>query len=111
MPPILIDTNLLVYLYDRGSPGKAAWARQVLDRLELTRSGRISVQNLAEFFRVVTAKLDPPLNLDDAMAQVSLLTRLFPVFDLTAMIVWRLRGGRAITTWLTTMHRSGQRRV
>jgi predicted nucleic acid-binding protein len=37
MPPILIDTNLLVYLYDTGSTGKAAQAWRVLDKLELTR--------------------------------------------------------------------------
>jgi predicted nucleic acid-binding protein len=95
MPPILIDTNLLVYLYDTGSPGKAAQARQVLDRLELTRSGRLSVQCLAEFLHVSTRKLDPPLSRGEALAQASLFTRMWPVFDLTPLIVLEAaRGAR-----------------
>jgi len=86
VPPILIDTNLLVYLYDTGSPLKAAQARQVLDRLELTRSGRLSVQSLAEFIHASTRKLDPPLSPAEALAQVNLFTRMWPIFDLTPLI-------------------------
>ena len=95
MPPILIDTNLLVYLYDTGSPGKAAQARRVLDRLELTRSGRLSVQCLAEFLHVSPRNLDPPLSRGEALAQASLFTRMWPVFDLTPLIVLEAaRGAR-----------------
>ena len=95
MPPVMIDTNLLVYLYDNQSPGKAARARQVLAQLELTGAGRLSVQNLAEFFHVSTRKLDPPLSRADAMDQVSLFVRMWPVFDLTQMIVLEAaRGAR-----------------
>lgn len=95
MPPILIDTNLLVYLYDLGSPGKAAQARLILDRLELTRNGRLSVQSLSEFFHVATRKLDPPLSRAEALEQVSLFTRIWPVFDLTPLIVLEAaRGAR-----------------
>jgi predicted nucleic acid-binding protein len=95
MPPILIDTNLLVYLYDTGSPSKAAQARRVLDHLELTRSGRLSVQCLAEFLHVSTRKLDPPLSRDEALNQASLFTRIWPVFDLTPLIVLEAaRGAR-----------------
>ena len=95
MPPILIDTNLLVYLYDTQSPDKAARARQVLDHLELTRSGRLSVQNLAEFLNVSTRKLDPPLSRAEALLQVNLFTRIWPVFDLTPLIVLEAaRGAR-----------------
>jgi len=95
MPPILIDTNVLVYLYDVKSPNKAARAREVIERLDLTRSGRLSVQNLAEFFRVATGKLDPPLSNQDAMTQISLFMRLFPVYEMTPMIVLEAaRGAR-----------------
>jgi predicted nucleic acid-binding protein len=95
MPPILIDTNLLVYLYDTGSPGKAAHARRVLDHLELTRSGRLSVQCLAEFLHISTRKLETPLSRDDALNQASLFTRIWPVFDLTPLIVLEAaRGAR-----------------
>ena len=95
MPPILIDTNLLVYLYDTGSPGKAAQAQRVLDRLEMTHSGRLSVQCLAEFMNVSTRKLDPPLTRAEALVQVSLFTRMWPIFDLTPLIVLEAaRGAR-----------------
>ena len=92
MPPVLIDTNVLVYLYDVHNPKKAARAQHVLDYLELTRSGRLSVQSLAEFLHVATHKLDPPLHWAEALSQVSLFVRLWPVFDLTPMIV--LEAGR-----------------
>lgn len=95
MPPILIDTNLLVYLYDTGSPGKAAQAQRVLDRLEMTHSGRLSVQCLAEFMNVSTRKLDPPLTRAEALDQVSLFTRMWPIYDLTPLIVLEAaRGAR-----------------
>lgn len=95
MPPVLIDTNVLVYLYDIQSPDKAEQARRVLERLELTRNGRLSVQNLAEFIHVSTHKLDPPLSLGEALEQASLFTRMWPIFDLTAMIILEAaRGAR-----------------
>ena len=90
-----MDTNLLVYLYDSGSPRKAAQARRVLERLELTRSGRLSVQSLAEFLHVSTRKLDPPLSRSQALTQVGLFTRMWPIFDLTPLIVLEAaRGAR-----------------
>jgi predicted nucleic acid-binding protein len=95
MPPILIDTNLLIYLYDTASSSKAVQARRVLERLDLTRNGRLSVQNLAEFIHVSTRKLVPPLSRDEAFSQASLFARLWPVLDLTPMIVLEAaRGAR-----------------
>ncbi len=95
MPTVLIDTNLLVYVYDLGSPNKAIRAREVLDRLELTRNGCLSVQCLAEFLNASTRKLDPPLSRANALEQVNLFTRMWPVFDLTPLIVLEAaRGAR-----------------
>jgi len=59
----------------------------VLDRLELMGLGRLSVQNLAEFFSVSTRKLSPPLSPTEAVIQVNLFTRTWPVFDLTPLVV------------------------
>jgi len=87
MPPILIDTNLLIYLYDLNQPEKQKKAERVLEELELTRSGRLSVQALAEFFSVATRKLSPSLTSAEALDQITLFVRLWPVFDLTPMIV------------------------
>ena len=87
MAPILIDTNLLIYLFDQNQPDRQSRAVDVLDRLELMGTGRLSVQNLAEFFSVSTRKLTPPLNSEEALEQVNLFTRIWPVFDLTPLIV------------------------
>jgi predicted nucleic acid-binding protein len=94
MPPILIDTNLLIYLYDPNQPDKQKQSERVLEQLELTRSGRLSVQALAEFFSVATRKLSPSLTSAQALNQVTLFTRLWPVLDLTPMIV--MEAGRGV---------------
>lgn len=94
MAPILIDTNLLIYLFDQNQPDRQSRAIEVLDQLEVMGLGRISVQNLAEFFSVSTRKLSPPLSLAEALKQVSLFTRVWPVFDLTPLIV--LEAGRGV---------------
>jgi len=94
MPPILIDTNLLIYLYDPNQPEKQKQSKQALEQLELTRSGRLSVQALAEFFSVATRKLSPSLTPSQALNQVTLFTRLWPIFDLTPMIV--MEAGRGV---------------
>jgi predicted nucleic acid-binding protein len=97
MPPILIDTNVLLYLYDHNQPSKQEQAHRVLDELELSRSGRLSVQCLAEFFSVATVatrKLSPSLTATQALHQVSLFSRLWPVYDLTSMVV--LEAGRGV---------------
>lgn len=85
MPPVLIDTNLLLYLYDHNDPASQAQAQRVLGQLQLSGNGRLSVQNLAEFISVATRKLKMPVA--DALRQVEMFTRLWPVFDLTPMIV------------------------
>jgi predicted nucleic acid-binding protein len=93
-PPILIDTNLLIYLYDPNQPERQDQSERVLEQLELTRSGRLSVQALAEFFSVATRKLSPNLTPAQALGQVTLFTRLWPVYDLTPMII--MEAGRGV---------------
>jgi len=94
MAPILIDTNVLIYLYDHNQPVRQQQAQYVLEQLELSQSGRLSVQCLAEFFSVATRKLTPQLTAAQALQQVGWLARLWPVFDLTPMIV--LETGRGV---------------
>jgi predicted nucleic acid-binding protein len=94
MAPILIDTNLLIYLFDQNEPVRQSRATEVLDQLELMGLGRLSVQNLAEFFSVSTRKLSPPMSPSEALAQVNLFTRAWPVFDLTPLII--LEAGRGV---------------
>lgn len=95
MPLILMDTNLIMYPHDPTAEFKAVQAKRVMDRLRITRSGRLSVQNLAEFLHASTRKLKPALSLSEASKQVDLLTRIWPVFDLTPLIVLEAaRGAR-----------------
>ena len=95
MNSILIDTNVILYAYDEHDQTRQTRALQVLQRLAETASGRLSVQCLAEFFSVAIRKLIPPLTPTEALDQVELLTRTFPVFDLTpAIILEAARGVR-----------------
>jgi predicted nucleic acid-binding protein len=94
MPLILMDTNLLVYLYDQKRPERQSQSQRVLEQLELSRNGRLSVQSLAEFFSVATRKLSPNLTAAEALHQIDLFLRLWPVFDLTPMVV--LEAGRGV---------------
>ena len=87
MRPILIDTNLLVYLYDQNEPVKQTRARQVLDTLRQNQTGRLSTQALSEFINASMRKLTPPLTAGEACEQVSLLASFWQVFDLTPQIV------------------------
>jgi predicted nucleic acid-binding protein len=91
---ILLDTNVLVYAYDRAEPVKQAQALDVLDRLQMAGAGMLSVQVLAEFFWVVSRKLSLPLPLDQAARQVELFIQAWPVLDLTPFIV--LEGVRGV---------------
>ena len=47
---VLIDTNILLYAYDRAEPVKQPKALAVLDRLVTWRIGVLTPQVLAEFF-------------------------------------------------------------
>jgi predicted nucleic acid-binding protein len=94
MTLILIDTNILVYVYDFNTPVKQAQARRVLDRLEFTHSGRLSVQCLSEFINTSIHRLHPPLDVAAALSQVNIFTRMYPVFDLTPLIV--MEAARAV---------------
>jgi predicted nucleic acid-binding protein len=83
----LVDTNVLVYAHDRVEFEKQGQAIETLYRLQVTGSGRLSTQCLAEFFSVVTSGSAPKLTIDEAAQQVEQLVRAWPVFDVTPQIV------------------------
>ncbi len=94
MTTVLIDTNLLIYLNDINEKAKQPKAQKVLANLEKRKVGRLSVQNLAEFFHVATNRLKPPLTPEEAINQVELFQQMWPVFDLSFLIV--LEAGRGV---------------
>ena len=55
MVKTLIDTNLLVYMYDLAEPEKRQRAVTVLQHVRAVESGVLSAQVLSEFFNTVTA--------------------------------------------------------
>ncbi len=93
---VLVDTNILVYAYDRTEPAKQARAVETLDLLVATGQGLLSVQVLAEFFRVITTKLADPVRSEDAERHVQALLEIWNVEDITPLIVLEaIRGTRA----------------
>lgn len=54
--PQFIDTNILVYAHDVTAGVKYERARDLIQRLWLTRQGCLSIQVLQEFYAVVTRK-------------------------------------------------------
>lgn len=52
-----VDTNVLVYAFDRTDPRKQAIAAEHLERLWTERTGVLSTQILQEFYSVATARM------------------------------------------------------
>jgi predicted nucleic acid-binding protein len=62
-------------------------ALQIVQDVQVSGVGRLSVQTLAEFASVAMRKLRPPLTPAEVMGQVDHLTRSYRVLDLTPQIV------------------------
>ncbi len=73
-----VDTNVLVYAYDRDAGAKHRVAREVLAGLWTDRLGMLSVQVLQEFYWTVTRKLPKPLG-RHAAREVIATYRAWPV--------------------------------
>ncbi len=98
MPGILIDTNVLIYAVDPMDRERQDHAIQVLRLLDINREGRLSVQNLAEFYHVTTHSRKPFFTRQEALVQVDRLIQTFPVFQLTQLIV--LEAGRGARDYM-----------
>jgi predicted nucleic acid-binding protein len=84
---IFVDTNVLVYAYDRSEPEKQRQARQVLYHLGMTNAAAISTQVLSEFLVTVTLKIADPLSVDEAYESVKNYLQTWTIFDLTGLVV------------------------
>lgn len=92
---IFLDTNILVYAYDRSEPEKQQRAIRVLDALGVQERGAISAQVLAEFFIAITRKIAAPLTVEEGYERVQNHLRLWTVLDLTGPVVLEaIRGVR-----------------
>lgn len=84
---VLVDSNVLVYAYDRAATAKQRQAVEVLDHLVTTSSGVLSTQVLGEFFVTVTRKIAYPLTHREAEARIHNLLHAWPVIEVTGLIV------------------------
>lgn len=66
MPDKLIDTNILVYGYDCSEGEKHAVSRDLLKQIWKEGRGVVCLQNLMEFFVVITKKVDSPVGVAEA---------------------------------------------
>jgi predicted nucleic acid-binding protein len=99
MSRYLLDTNVLVYCFAGNEPEKQARALDVIGHVgqpgAAGPSALLPAQALAEFARVATGRLDPPLPADEVYAQVELYEQVFPVVSLTpAVVLEAVRGLR-----------------
>jgi predicted nucleic acid-binding protein len=58
-----VDTNLLVYAYDRSAGDKQAICSRLVEECWENESGCVSMQVLQEFFVTVTRKIAKPLDI------------------------------------------------
>lgn len=83
----LVDTNILVYAYDRSESEKQRKALDILDWLATGDKGALSTQVLSEFFWAVTRKITAPISIDDASKQIELFIRSWEILSITPLVV------------------------
>ncbi|MBI3942649.1 MAG: PIN domain-containing protein [Chloroflexi bacterium] len=84
---VLVDTNVLVYVYDRSEPVKQQRALETLDSLLSAGIGVVSTQVLAEFFVAVTRRLTAPLTVVEAYTRLENLLQVWPVVAMSDLTV------------------------
>ncbi len=85
---VFLDSNILVYAYDKHDPKKQAKAQAILRDSIKDESAVLSTQVLGEFFVVVTRKIKDPLSLDDAEKIINIMSVL-PVEEIDLPLVKR----------------------
>ena len=99
--PVFVDTNVLVYSFDRREPEKLVRAREWLDHLWSARAGRISFQVLQEFYVTVTRKLEPGLDPETARKVVRSLWAWQPMTtdEQTFVAAWGIQDRFKLSWW------------
>jgi predicted nucleic acid-binding protein len=70
-----VDSNILLYAYDRAAGTRHERAAQLVGDLGAGRHGALSVQVLQEFYVNATRKLAEPLSHEAALGRVRILSR------------------------------------
>jgi len=85
---VFIDTNVIVYAHDSGSPTRRDLARDILREAMAEGSAAISSQVLGEFYVTITQKVQKPLSSAIARREIGLLAAL-EVADIDVPLVDR----------------------
>jgi predicted nucleic acid-binding protein len=98
---VFVDTNVLLYRHDSAKPEKQQAAEIWLAHLWRTRTGRLSMQVLQEFYLNATQKLNPGLSRQVARQEVQDLTAWHPIpVDLQVVTdAWDLQDRYALSFW------------
>ena len=114
---VLLDTNILVYAYDKHEPEKQIKAQDILKTAIKEDSAILSAQILGEFFVVVTRRIKEPLSINDAEKIIDILTVL-QVAEIDRSLVKRAIGTQrdyGISYWdslvVATAEREGCKKV
>jgi predicted nucleic acid-binding protein len=83
----LVDTNILVYAYDRTEYTKQGRSRQILDWLYRKGLGVLSTQVLGEFFSAVTRRLAEKMPAQDGYAIIKDYASSWKVLPMTVEII------------------------
>jgi predicted nucleic acid-binding protein len=90
---VLLDTNILVYLYDPLDTTKQDRAIETVNKLVRTTRAVISTQVLGEFFAATTRARRPILSPTEAIASIRNYLAVCEVLDVTRLITLEaLRG-------------------
>ncbi|MEC4817786.1 MAG: PIN domain-containing protein [Scytonema sp. PMC 1069.18] len=84
---ILLDTNILVYIYDPFDLNKQNKAIAIVDRLVTTNHAAISTQIMGEFFMATTRVRRQLLTPDEAIARIRNYTSACHVLEITKLII------------------------
>ena len=83
-----IDSNILIYAYNRAEPQKQSVATNLVAGFLQNENAVVSGQVLGEFFSVVTRRIPSPLSVEEATAVIDLISSL-PVLDIDSAMVRR----------------------
>lgn len=87
MDRVFLDTNVLIYAFDRGEPVKQKRAQELLQLSLDTGCGLMSTQVLGEFMSVATTKIQDPLSVREAELEVRRFLEAWHVALVTEMVL------------------------
>lgn len=85
-PRVLVDTNVLAYLWDPRDQRKKTVATRLISELDERSAGLHSTQTLGELFLVITRKLPVALPAPIGGSAVAYLAEAWPVLSVTPEI-------------------------